>query len=460
MAEGDFFSQLKVAIEAKQSSFERQFLPRLKTEMRTFQSAVSSIYGLLVQKGHITDDPYKDETKTNDITVPDLSPIPENAKRDQLGLRISALVNEMDFLCNFYDFSMSGFAQEKIKVMLGIIRYIDWVRLSPESPSATTKALATIIGDARRSLTNEPMSAKLMTESLKALEHGTPVIINSLKQVSDFNRELYKFDVREKIIPKLSPAESNPTTIKKKMSQDMPKVPFYQELIEEILREDKSADLQGKLLKRLAVDDGRPTGAKAPVSFKPILIGGLNAIGSAGTNLNEILSKAIENHEILQSSKKGILQKIKKLLAQMANRDDDTVIYELEYADPTKATIIKEKVNWRLFVAETDKRATVLSAMAASGTAAKKLEGMEEKQLYEILQVNIKNVHKIHATFTGLDEHFKKAANSSCRSKIKGIKPELSALKNAQVKANQKLMDYNAQKEEEEQFKRLGINAN
>ncbi|MCL2759776.1 MAG: hypothetical protein FWD22_06145, partial [Treponema sp.] len=42
------------------------------------------------------------------------------------------------------------------------------------------------------------------------------------------------------------------------------------------------------------------------------------------------------------------------------------------------------------------------------------------------------------------------------RSKIKGIKPELSALKNTFVKANQIRYDYSAQKEEEEQMKRLG----
>jgi hypothetical protein len=40
---------------------------------------------------------------------------------------------------------------------------------------------------------------------------------------------------------------------------------------------------------------------------------------------------------------------------------------------------------------------------------------------------------------------------------IKGIKIEIGALKNAVVKANQKKYEYIAQKEEQEQLKKLGI---
>jgi hypothetical protein len=41
---------------------------------------------------------------------------------------------------------------------------------------------------------------------------------------------------------------------------------------------------------------------------------------------------------------------------------------------------------------------------------------------------------------------------------VKGIKPELATIKNAIVRANQDRYEYSAQKEEEEQMKRLGIN--
>jgi hypothetical protein len=144
-------------------------------------------------------------------------------------------------------------------------------------------------------------------------------------------------------------------------------------------------------------------------------------------------------------------------MTQMANKEPEPVIYDLDYADPVKGTPIREKVNFSLLTMETDKKVSILAALAAKGSAAKKLEGMEEKQLIEILQRNIKDVQKFHTTLSGLDEHFKNEVDKADRSRIKGIKPELSALKNAISRAGQKLHDYHAQKEEDEQFKRLGI---
>ena len=100
----------------------------------------------------------------------------------------------------------------------------------------------------------------------------------------------------------------------------------------------------------------------------------------------------------------------------------------------------------------------ILNAIALRGTAVKKLEGMNEEHLIELLQRNMKDVLNLHKTLNGLDDYFKNAADKDTRPKIKGIKPELSALKNTITKANEKLQDYNAQKEEAEQFKNLGIN--
>ncbi|GMO49883.1 MAG: hypothetical protein Ta2G_07080 [Termitinemataceae bacterium] len=456
MAENDFLPKLEEVIEAKRAWFESTALPKMKSGMLVYLASISSIYSLFVQKGHITEDPYKNETKTNDLTIPDSSPIAENKKKEQLGLRISALIKEMDFLCNFYDFNMGGFSQEKIKVILGIIRFIDWPRLTTDSQSNATKALASILTDARRSIVNEPMSAKLMTDSIKALESGMPTILTALKEISDFNRELYKLDVRKYVTSKTQGMDA--AAIKKAMAKDMSTTAFYPDLIDEIIKEDKSQDLQDKLIKKLLPPDGKSKAPKAPVNFRPILIDGLNAIGSSGSNISEILAKVKENHDLLQSAAHGFFGKIKKMF-NIGSKDDGSFVYELEYADPVKGSIVKDKITFRPFMIESEKRAAILSAMAPKGSAAKKLETMDEKQLTDILLLNIKNVQKLHGTLTGLDEYFKKEVDKADRSKVKGIKPELSALKNAQAKAQQKLQDYNAQKEEAEQFKRLGIDA-
>ena len=59
---------------------------------------------------------------------------------------------------------------------------------------------------------------------------------------------------------------------------------------------------------------------------------------------------------------------------------------------------------------------------------------------------------------TALDEFFLDALNDpEVRNKARSIKTELTTIRNGIIKANQKKHEYIAQKEEEEQMKRLGI---
>jgi hypothetical protein len=462
MTSTEFLTSLKDALDKRQAWFENTDLPKLKTELRAFHVAVSSLYSFFAQKGHITEDPYKNDNRISSICVPDASPFPENNKREQLGLRLSNLDNQLDFLCNFYEFNIGSFSQDKIKIILGLVRYVDWVRITPESPSAITKALSEIVTQARRAVLSDPVSAKILTESLLALERNTPIIVNHLKVISDFNRELYKYDIRAGATATLPATDATIANIKKRFTSAFPSTPFYQELAEEVIKEDfsKNSDaLQEAILKKLSVSGDKTKTEAQPVSIKPILIEGLNAIGACGLTLSEIYAKIQGNHEVMENQQKGFIVKIRKLFAQMSSKEPEPVIYELEYVDPVKGTIVKEKINFKVFSLETEKRTQILQALAFRGSAAKKLEAMEEKHLVEILQQNIKTVQKLFNTIGGMDEYFKKEVSKELRVKIKGVKPELSALKNGMSKANQKLHEYLQAKEEEEQFKRLGINA-
>ena len=92
------------------------------------------------------------------------------------------------------------------------------------------------------------------------------------------------------------------------------------------------------------------------------------------------------------------------------------------------------------------------------GPAYNKLSAMTEEQIISYLEKNIRDVQFLHKTLGALDEFFKSNAAAEDRAKIKGIKPELGALKNSIVNANKLRFEYSAQKEEEDQMKRLGIN--
>jgi hypothetical protein len=125
--------------------------------------------------------------------------------------------------------------------------------------------------------------------------------------------------------------------------------------------------------------------------------------------------------------------------------------------DTTKGIPVKEKINFNQFREDLTKKTRILASFMR-GPAYNKLAAMSEDQIIGYLERNIRDVQFIHKTLSALDDYFKANAVSDDREKIKGIKPELSTIKNSIVKSNQLRFEYSAQKEEDEQMQRLGIN--
>ncbi|MDR0452453.1 MAG: hypothetical protein LBH15_05370, partial [Treponema sp.] len=279
--------------------------------------------------------------------------------------------------------------------------------------------------------------------------------------ISDYDREAFKAEIRGKVTSSM-PAETPPQVqaIRKKYAAVAPGKPFYNELAEELIREDYTKEgeaVRERILKNFSVPAEKPKEAKAEISYKSFLIEGLFAIGSVSAMLSEIISKLDENAEVLENRRKGFFQKLRKILHQMLNREPEAVIYNIEYVDPVRQVQIKEKLDFSAFHAELERKAKVLFNVSTKGVAVSKLEGMEDTQLLGLLEKNIRDIQTIHKLLNALDDYFKAVVDQEDRGKIRGIKPELSTMKNALIKANQKRYEYNAQKEEEEQFKRLGI---
>ncbi len=258
----------------------------------------------------------------------------------------------------------------------------------------------------------------------------------------------------------MSASDATLENIKKKMHSAMPGTPFYKELIDEIIKEDYSKsgqDMKDIILNALKVPATKQKAVKAAVNFKSILLDGIQVIGGASTSLNEILNKLDENQTIMESYKKGLMHMIKELIRQITNAEPEEVIYTVEYLDQTKGTTTKEKVYFYQLREELEKKIRFLSSLM-KGAAYQKLAAMTEEQIIGYLEKNISEVQNYHKVLGALDDFFKTKVETENRDKIKGIKPELSALKNSYVKANQLRYEYSAQKEEEEQLRRLGVN--
>jgi hypothetical protein len=363
----------------------------------------------------------------------------------------------LDFLVNFFQFSIDFLNLENIKRILALVKYINWAQFSNDAQSSTTKVVVDVVNQARSG--GDPLTATVLNESLGKLSKGTALIIGYLKEATAFNRESYKLELRQKITGAMH--EVNVEGIKKKFAAAMPGKPFYPDLAEELIREDFShsgEQLRAAILKQLAVPENKPKVVKKQVSFKTTLLDGLMVISSLAVSLGDIAPRFDENNLLFQNRKQSFFEKLRDTIRQMMNKEPDPVIYEIEYLDTVKGTTAREKENFHVFRAEIDKKIRSFAALSGRGGASSRLEAMEEKQLLDLLEKAVRETQSLHRTLTGLDEYFKAEAPRDVREKIKGIKPELGAIKNAIIKANQKRHEYSAQLEEDEQLKRLGVN--
>jgi hypothetical protein len=462
-ANNSWLPALQEALDQRCAWLTNSEVPKLHSSFRQFYTAYSTLYNILISKGTIKPDPYKNESRVSELVMPDTGAFIEANKHDQFSLRLANYDNQLDYIVNFYTLSVNTLTQDKIKILLAVIKFIDWVRMTPDSSSPNTQLIASIITAERQRSAFDALSAKNLGESLKKLEVLTKEITAFLKVFSDYNREIYKAEVREQLLSKMSQSEMTVPAIKKKFPGVFKGRPFYAELIEEILKEDfspESAKLQSRVLKSLAVDNAveEKGAAKKEESFKPYLIEGLNAIGSAGVSLGEIIPKIEFNHKLYQNKKKTIGEKIKEIIAAIVNKEADPVVYSGESADPNKKDgVVKESIHYNQFLDDFEKKSRILKALVAQGAAASKLEAMEEPQLIELLDRNIRDVQIYHRQLSFLDEFFKTGVDKEDKAKVKGIKPDLSTIKNAVSKAAGKKLDYLAAKEEAAQFKKLGI---
>jgi hypothetical protein len=455
----DFRKALSEALAARKDWLESSELVKLKEEFRTFQSAFSSLYKVYLKKGLINEDPYKQEAKMGEIEIPESGPFSEAERVEELSIRLSNYDNQLDFLVNFYQFSVEFLNLERIKRILGLVKYIDWVNLGPDAPSSNTRAVADMTNQAKIGI--DPLGLSVINESQLNLKRSTGTIMGYLKVLTDFHRESYKLEVRNTITAGMSPADAAQTAqIKKRFAGAMPGKPFYPDLIEEIIREDYSKDSQAlreNVLKKLQIADNKPKTAKQAVSFKSILLDGIRGLGGAAATLTEIAAKIDENAALLANRKRGFWEKVKLLLRQMLNKEPDPTIFEVNYVDSVKGVSVREKVNYESFRADMDRKTRTLTNMSSRGAASSRLEAMEDEQLTAFLEKSIREVQTLHKTLNALDDFFKKEVDPVDRDKLKGIKPELAAMKNAIVRANQRRHEYSAQKEEEEQLKKLGV---
>ena len=376
------------------------------------------------------------------------------------------LESQLDFLNNYYQFSSDFLTLERIKQLSGLTSYILWGKIVINSDSINTRVVAELIAKIRQGPDN--LSSNILADTLKQMEKSTKEIIDVLRKITVYQREIYKRNLRERLFHKLnlkpeavrSRRDDTIQAVRYKFAQEMSGTPFYTELVEEVIDEDfsqGSEQLRINLLERIAVKEKKQE-EKAEISFIPILLEAIRTLGGSAGHIEQAMRKLSENSYILSQRKMSFREKFRRWLYNISRKGEKHAVYEIEFLDIATSATKTEKLDFTLFKDRTMKKVRVLqSVFNRMSSTYRQLETASEDRLYDFLQGLGADVQEILRVLPALDTYFKSEASREERVNIKGIKIEITAIKNSLVKSNQKKYEFVSRKEEEEQLKRLGI---
>lgn len=438
----------------------------MKEQFRFFHQSFQSLYDILLRKGLLTEDPYKHEHKISEVTTPPTGPMKESEKKDVLSQRLSVYDSILEFLNNYYQFNLDYITLPNVKQLVDIVTYIKWNSFSETSGNLNTKVLAEIVK--RIPPGQEDLSSTIINDSIRQLEKKSKLILSILKKITNYQRERYKYEFRLQMLNamhfKSEALEERRgdviKAIKAKFNQYMPNTRYYPELIEEVLDEETgpgSGQRKVDTLKKLEVEHAKKE-SDTQKSFKPLLLEAYRILASGSTPLEQAVQKLKYNTSIIENRQLTFGEKFRRWVLNMVQKQGEARIYEIEYIDQQTAMPKTIRINFDKFADEALKKSKVIAAMGnRMSPTYQKLEQSSEDRLFKILSITIEEIQNYLLKLPALDTYFKSETPRAQRTFIKGIKLEITALKNAAVKANQKKHEYVANKEEEEQLKKLGV---
>lgn len=462
-----FENQLLSALDDRTRWYDTTVLPKMQENYRLHHSCVNNIIGVLEKKSLINPDPYKHDKKISDIVSPEDTDFTETERPMVLGTRLSDYESMLDFICNYFKFSVEHITLDQIRKLGDLNGTFQWNNLSFNSPKANTRGLAASISAARTGA--DPLTMSLINDSISKSARALQEITTDLRALAEFQRELYKGDIRRLVFqsPQFNrqKASNSPTDmqieIKKIFAATMGKRPYYSDLIDEIILEEIGQDKdtrRAKLLSSLHVVEKVTQKKAAVIDTREILMEAVRVLGTTFEQYDQMLAKIKENHGILEGEHNTLGDKILKLFRKSFGIAEPPVDYEIVIVDHTTETQKRERIHYNQFVVDLDKRSKYYASFSVRKTPGyNRIAVLKEEAIMDFLNKHLAESNELMIRLTALDEFFKEAADVNDRPRIKGIKMELTTLKNTLVKTNQRRAEYAAYVEEQTQMKKLGI---
>lgn len=463
----DFLAELGRAVNQYAVHMEKTVLPGLKTDLRTFQAHFSALMKILAKKGLVVDDPYRYDQKLSEVSPIPADTVTEGEKFTVISIRMAQFETQMEFLNNYYQFSLDFLTLPRLKNITGLVKFVKWEGISPNSSEINTRVVAEILNKAKGG--DDPMVTALFNDALKQLGAVQVRILEALKKIFQYKREEYKLLVRSTVLTSLQVAseeyqgnqENVLRKVKREFAEHMKGHPYVQELITEVLDEEFSSSgerLRQELLQRLNTGQAVAVKKKENRNLKAALLESVRLLALANTNIDAALRKLKESSLVLEDKAVPMGERFKTWLFSLIGRTREPLVYYVDILDPSTGAMRQERVNFEEFMTNALNKSRFLATLTVkTGTGFIKMTQKSEEDILEYFDRSFLDMAKMVERMNSLDVYFKAEVSKERRPLIKGVKTEVAAIRNAMAAANKAKHEYVAAREEEEQLKRLGL---
>ncbi|PIE98361.1 MAG: hypothetical protein CR988_03470 [Treponema sp.] len=461
-----YLEKVSKALEEKKQYLNNEELLKMRDHYVLQASATKGILDILLQKRLVHNDPYTYDSKMTEIELPEVSKFSDGEKASVIGTRLSHYVTMLEFLNTHYQFKCEFLNPKRISLLQSLNNVFLWDDFSDKTSSPNTTNLAIIL----EAIFNSPdkLSANLVRNSVAQMGKTLKSIRKIISELEIYQKEKYKLIIKMKVFPEIPDSKKTQgmeiiyKEIKKLFSSKFRKNAFYKNFIIEAIEEEfgpNAESLKTALLQKLASTQkqNNETEEEQETDLKPIIISGLKVLANSSTQLKLVLEKIEKNSEIIKKGSGGLFTKFIRLLRLAFNIKEPEQDITVVINDPITQSKKKHTINLSEFKNDLKRKLNIFQNISNPASQVhKKIQQIPEQDLFDSLNQYIQDCNKLLSQMTAIDQYYK-TVKPELRSQIRGIKLEITAIKNSVINANQYRAEYSSTVEEEAQMKRLGI---
>lgn len=460
-----YTEELSNAINEAREILEKDFLPKMKDEYSLQATTMHGMLALLITKRMIYSDRYSYDDNVASIDLANTNPFPDNERASVLGERLTHYVHSLDFIVNHFEFTVKFLSHKKIATLQNLTKVFVWEEFNEKGPSPNTAALASIIKKSNSSI--DKFTSDVLRNSLDQMAKSAISIKSTLLKLAIYQKESYKLFIRKSVvaeIPEKSLSFTNDPksiflAIKKVFAEMFSKKPFFQDLIMEVIKEDYTSEgdkLKNSTLDTLNFLNENKKNLKQ-IDNSRFLISGLKILANSAPQFSTVLERISFNEELIKNETSSFFTKFLDLLRKAFNikvaEKEITVLID----DPITQSRKKETINLSSFKAAISNKISLFNTIIHPSFQSNiQVEQISEEKLFQDLAQYIFECNSLLDKMSGLDTYYK-SVKPELRKKIKGIKVEITTIKNSIINAMQYKAEYISRVEATKQLKVMGI---